>query len=386
MGVRAKIIELFNRKLKVVGKENIKTNGSDNLYPERIERVINNSVTAKSASEKLHSFLLGEGFKVGNEEILNTVKNLTKYDILDMVCKDASKQKGAWIHVNYDFEGNPNYYDVIPYKKIRRSETDDLGYGGLLYYSDDWGSEEDSSFSFGSDKQKTKKYFYPYNSKVSVINEQRKRDIEGKEFLTEQKRLEALVKNYRGQLFFVNLEPNTIYPLSFVDVVYNDADTEYRIGLFKNNKIRTGFVEATIIAVREDEEIGDEDIKTLLGAENSSNVLKIVPESLDNSTKLEDAFHIETVSSNIDKDLFVNWEETIKHNIRSSFCEIPKILVESSDGSFFGANSEAMDKAHDFYNNNTLKHRKTIVNQLSIVFNKPDLEIIPLKNGKSDVL
>ena len=46
---------------------------------------------------------------------------------------------------------------------------------------------------------------------------------------------------YRGQVFlYVNLTPKFRYAISKFDSVYNDLDTEYRVGVYTNTMTRGG--------------------------------------------------------------------------------------------------------------------------------------------------
>lgn len=351
---RAKLIELFKRKDDFVKSEDVHINGYDNDYPERMRRVISNSKTAKSCANKLIDFLYGYGFESNGETTVNKIKGLTLDNLLAMACEDVAYNYGFWLHINYDAEGKVNYLDVLPYEKCRKSKNDSFGYGGLIYYNESWGKDT-SSFSFSKKKNKAK-YFYPYNPDIKVINEQRKKD-------TKSDNIKEVIEGYRGQVLFVSPDLRSTYPLSLFDAVYNDCDTEYRISDFRNNKVRNGFIEATIVMMREqseDEEIiSDEAIRGLIGSENQSGVLKVVA-NIDNGQKLEEAIAIKTIKSDVDQGMFKDWELSIEDGIINSCKQIPKILVKSSDGALFGASAEAMQKAQDFYNQQTSREREVI--------------------------
>ena len=375
---RAKLIELFKRSDDYVKSDNIHINGSDNNYPERLKLVINNSITAKSCTNKLTDFLYGGGFELG-QKIVNKKKKHTLNDLALMACQDVAEQYYFALHVNYDAEGVVNYLDVLPAEGVRKSKNDDLGYGGLIYYSKKWGEQTENIFS---QKNKTEaKYFYPYNPDINVINEQRNKD-------TPKGDLIEKVKNYRGQVLFVSCDKRSIYPLSLIDPVYNDCDTEYRISTLRNNKLRSGFIETTIVMMRdqsEDEDmITDNELKGLLGTENQSNVLKVVVKT-DGDEKLEDALHIKTVSAPLDKELFADWVANIEDNIINACKQIPKILVKSGDGALFGTNAESMEKAKEFYIEQTKRERKIIENAFATVLGIDNLKLIEIgQNGESN--
>jgi len=57
--MKLSLAEIIKRNVVKLDKEKgIYNNGIDNSYPQRVERLINNSVTAKCAADKLKSLLL----------------------------------------------------------------------------------------------------------------------------------------------------------------------------------------------------------------------------------------------------------------------------------------------------------------------------------------
>lgn len=375
---RSKLVEIFSRIIGVQDrKDKIYVNGSDNQYPERIERVINNSVTAKLSVDRFITYLVGLGFEEGiNETIVNKRKNLTIYDILNRIAKDVAYQKGFYLHVNYDGLGNVNYLDVLKFKDCRVSEEDDFGYSGYIWHSKKW-VEEGNLFSVLNKKQKN--WYYPYNPNIEVINAQRRKDS-GKNASPED-----LVKGYRGQVLFVNLDADTVYPNSYIDPAYNDADTEHRISLFRNDRIKTGFLGANLVIIPEvadDKEWKQkqEEFKGLLGAENSSNIM-VVEAKLDGDRKLSEYVHIETIKSEVNTEQFQYDEKMVQENILNCY-RVPKMLVKSPEGALFGPNAESLRVNQSIFQEETEKERNEIENALKKVFKGHELEdklkIVPL--------
>lgn len=377
--MRSKLIDLFTRVITKNDKTEVFNSGIDNNYPERIEAIINNSVTAKLSAGKMADYILGQGFTEGfNSAKVNEKKNLTGFDIGRFISKSVSYQKGFYLHINYDISGEPNYLDVLPFKNCRISKKDDLGYEGVIFVSEEWGNEE---FSFSTKKEK---WFYPYNPNKDVINKQRRKDfkISYKKDPEEQDAIKA-VKNYRGQVLFVNLEPENIYPLAYVDVVYNDADSEYRLSIKKNSDVRNGFLDKTIITTAKGDdkkatEKIDEDIKNLLG-EDGGNVWRLESE-VGPDGKLVDVVNVQTIKASIDDKLFINAETTIENNILNAFNNIPKVLVKTSDGALFGANGETLITSQEYYQDETLDERMVVEKTLNRIYGEKfgEIKIVPL--------
>ena len=382
---KAQLIELDKRDIGLIESDNIHTNGQDNNYPERIKRVVNNSVNAKACATVLSDFLVALGFNLDNDLIVNKSKGLTLFDNLISACEDVSIQKGFWIHVNYNLDATERTIDILPYERCRASKRDDLGYNGLVYYNEFWDEKTTTNWSFSKVKKSKNKFFYPFNDNIDVINDQRRRDwkIQNPKKEIDLNDTDSLIKGYRGQVLFINLEPRQIYPLSIFDAAYNAADTEYRVSQLVNNKVRTGFMDATLIAVRDNEgqdenAINEEQVKTLLGSDNQSNII-YTEVKIDAGQKLEDAVHVESLNSTLDKDLLESVLDMSKKEILTACLQFPSVLVESGDGALFGANSETLDNAKDFFNTKTERLRKVIANGFNRALGRKDLEIIPLE-------
>lgn len=372
---RASLIELFTRKIRKINRQDkVYSNGVDNLYPQRVESIINNSVTAKLAVDKMCSYLLGMGFEGDiNDRVLNPKKNLTAYDILNRVVKDTSRQKGAYIHINYDVDGTPNYVDVLKFKNCRVAEEDDFDYSGFVWHAKDWENEN----VLLERSKKNKSWFYPYNPDINVINAQRRADA------PKDASPEELIKNYRGQVLFFNLEEDSIYPNAWIDPAYNDADTEYHISVFRNDRVKNGFMGANIIVLPEGEDenqalVTDEDLKNLLGSDNASNILKLEVKA-EGDKKLEDYIHVETVKSEVNTDQFKYDEEKIEENILACY-KIPRVLVKSSDSSLFGTSGELLKQAQVTFQSETERERMAIEKLFNKIFKKTgeEFEIVKL--------
>lgn len=358
----ASIVELFTREVKASGQKDIYKNDTDNLYPNRVELVERNSVTAFAASNKLKSFIVGRGFadKGLNEKVVNAPKRLKGYGFLQLVAHSLKTHRGAFIHVNYDIDGKVNYLDVLDYKKCRIAKEDSAGNPGKIYYQD-W--KTDKPF----DKSDSKcRWFYPFSKNRDVINDQRLNDAKERKDTS----IEGLVRSYRGQVYFLNLDPTEIYPYAWVHPAYNDADNEYRISLYRNTNLRTGFLNKTMVIVNGlDEELHeafDEAVKGWMGAENTNNAFVYkTKETVDNVDNILKTIELK---GTYDSKRFEKDEENIANNIRKAYLSIPKILIDPED-SFFGSSGEAFKEAIRYYNKETLGIRESIAYMMDNFYN-----------------
>ena len=160
--VRAQLVELYTRIISEPKERNdIYTNGEDNLYPYENDRAINNSPTATRASQIMSKFISGNG--VVNDVLVNTKKQLMLSDVVDLISEDVSKQNGAFIWVGYGLNEagsiSAKTLDVFDYSNCRESKEDDNDYKGKIYVRDY--SEKKSSYIFRMNENQSKKSYYP---------------------------------------------------------------------------------------------------------------------------------------------------------------------------------------------------------------------------------
>lgn len=363
--VRASLIELYKRDTKVVkGQgENIYFNGSDNLYPNEVERIINSSPTAFRCAKLMAKYIGGKGISNGSGgvmkyaelPIINKAKNYRITDIISHASRSISYQYGVFFHVTYglgeDGKFIPIALDVLDYTKCRISKEDTEENAGKIYYD----NYEKTKKRFKKSEDEEEYWYYPYNTNQAIIQAQIKADSKDEDDLT------LALSKYRGQVFYLNLNPEYAYALSPVDSVYNDADTEYRVSLYNNKQSRSGFLGKTAIITNgldeEKEKQVKEDIASFLGAEGSDNVWHLNVEGADS---LENVLRVEQVNAQFDDKLFSETKTTIRENIMGAFNNIPEPLVMSSKGSLFGTNSDTYREMKLFYSEQTEEEREKL--------------------------
>jgi hypothetical protein len=359
---RASLGEIWRKvvKIKTSDKDNVYYNGENNLYPNEVEGVIRNSPTASRAQQILSKFISGEAvlaegkYPIPYEQqpIINERRRWRITDLYRSIASSIATQGGAFVWVGYQMTGDgllmPYSYDVLDYAKCRISKFDDKNFEGRVFYGD-W--EKNSSFG----QNKKKEWFYPYSDNQAVIEAQIWADGRGAEDI-----LEAL-KLYRGQVFFINSQPELIYPNSTVDSVFNDCDSEYRISVYINEQLRNGFTGKTIAILNGlDEETSNEiknDLKKFMGVENSSSFFILETDGLPD---LNSVLKIEQVPAQYSDKILEKTTQHLRKNILGAFYNIPEILILSSDGAMFGASGEALREVKNFFNDNTSGLRELI--------------------------
>lgn len=355
--LRATNIEMQSRDISVIPNDDKKiySRDYDNLYPLRIEKAINNSPTAKRCANLMAKYIAGQGIE--NDFIVNN-KGETVNDLIDLGSVDLAYQYGIFFLQSYklDVENSVDDYSfkraetkILDYVPMARSKEDDDGYPGKYYFLKY--NEKDGKFA-KTDNKTT--WYYPYNPDPKVILAQMRNDCKLAEI--ENPTIEDLVRNYRGQVYYLNMTPKYPYSLPLADVVYDDMNTEYGIARYTNDNVRNGWLGKVIITKFDNDEEEDErsdqsfdnTIKENVGAENASNVLVIsVPMSA--TDDVSKVFKIEQVKAQYDDKLFESTVKNLRQNIMGVFNNPPEVLVFAGSGAMFGPNSELYIEAKKFY-------------------------------------
>jgi hypothetical protein len=369
-------IEIWKRLTPWSKSADVYANDVDNAYPERMDRLINNSVTAKSASAIMVQYLLGKGFGTeADEVIVNKHKNLKLADFADDVAEDLVKQRGVFIHINYNALYQIADVSVLPYEWCRMGKKDSTDYAGKVAVCKEWINPKRSGIEL----------IDVYNPRKAVINAQ----------------VEAAGgwEQYKGQVLFINMDTKLIYPLSRIDAVAEDCDSEAQAGIYKNRLLRRGFFGNTLVVTRplvsggleygtkayndaeSERETFQNAIKQSLGAENTGGVLCLEMDFA--GEKLEDAILIKQIESKIDDELFNYTENSVRENILVAFNNLPSGLVKTNDSALFGNSGEAIREMKRTYWENTSKERSLLTATLNrLLTQMPDLEnlvVEPLK-------
>ena len=356
--MKLSLAEIIKRNVVKLDKEKgIYNNGIDNSYPQRVERLINNSVTAKCAADKLKSFIIGDGF---SDESLNSIVvssnelgDVTLYKLLSQIAHDISRQKAAAVQVGYNALVEKTSIEFVPYKYCRYGKKDSNDYSGLIHVYDNWEKSADMKYNL-----KDVDRINAYNPLKNVV----------------QSQFEKYGRNYKGQLSILRLDDEMVYPLSFIDTVIEDADTESQIKLFKNTELRKGFFAKYIMYHSKFNTIEEQDaakaiLKKFESGDHESSILMLEAEFNADGTMVEgSSVKFDKLEQNINNDLFSTYEKTVSNNIRKAFLNIPSILIEQQEGSLFGSSGDAMETAFRIYNSETYNIRFLVSQWLTDLF------------------
>src|SRR5690606_32980960 len=191
---------------------------------------------------------------------------------------------------------------------------------------------------------------------------------------------------YKGQILYINMDNGLLYPLSRIDAVANDCDSEAQASVYKNRLLRKGFFGNTLVVTRpligdglepgtkalldaeSEREKFQQAIKDSLGAESTGGVLCLEMDFA--GEKLDDAILIKQIESKIDDKLFSYTETSVRENILVAFNNLPAGLIKTNETSLFGNSGEAIREMKRTYWENTTKERNLLTSVLNQLLQK----------------
>lgn len=392
---------IASKKIEYDKKLDIYTNGADNLYAEEAEKLIGASITATMASRLMVQYLVGKGF--GSTADLMQVNNLKNTLITEArkVARSLTKHRGVYIQFEYSLAPNPDGeelvdivpsgFKVLPFVRCRLGKKDSQEYNGKILVCKDWSNAK-------------KEHITPidvYNPLPAVVKAQVEA-CEGGDIVQK-------LRNYKGQILFINLDDEYYYPLSRIDAVKEECDSEAQAATFRNRSLRRGFFGKKLFVTRplvdndliesargvenpapmdvrrlQEAESEREDfhknLEGFVGVDNTGGVMHVELEY--SGEKLEDAVLVKDIDSNINDKLFEYTEQASCDKILMAFNNLPKILLTSRDSSVFGNSGELLREAKRSYWEACTEDRATLVETLeyclSVTGLAESLTLIPL--------
>jgi hypothetical protein len=371
-------------------KNDIFYNGEDNLYPQRMDRFINNSVTAKTATSLMIQNLILKGFGDSlDKTLVNKLKRITLYNFADDLANSKVRQRGVFIWVGWNANYKIGDVEVLPFHTCRLQKMDSEGHVAKINFSHKW----------DENKQDDLVVFDVYNPDEKAIESQvKKAGGWGK---------------YKGQVLYINDDSDYIYPLSRIDAVALDCDNEHQASVYKNQLLRKGFFGKTLVVTRplmdndlpktilrdgtevpnpeyqiqkSEREKFKDTIKDFIGSENAGGALHVELEF--DGEKLEDAILIKNIESNLDDKIFAHTENSTRKNILIAFNNLPNGLVEQSEG-VFSNSGEAIKQMQLQYKDNCAKERSQFIDLLNELWKRMEIyngqPLILLDNATTEV-
>lgn len=343
--------------VKVDKRKDIYNYGADNAEPSLIEILIGGSVTAKRSVDEVAKALYGKGFEGGKIKV-NT-KGQTLNEVLRICARDYAKHNNFYLHVSYDADLEPLYFNPIPARDVRRWKKDDKGFSSKYVIYDNWDKKN------GKINEGAFRYAYTFNLDKEVIRAQVEKD--------------GGIQKYKGQLIHIQKDTTQVYAVSDLDVVKADARTEYLSQQFRKNGSECGFLNSKVMVTPPfpDDESKDKfkkDLKAVRGSDNAGGVILLpLANQTDDVTK---QIHIVDLTGKFSDKIFEYSDKKTEDSICKAFM-VPKMLVNSSDNSLFGSSGELIREAKKQLWENKEEDRNRFEEVFSMLLNEQLVIISP---------
>ena len=307
----------------------IQTFGADNLYPQRMEEIKNESKDCKTAVNRLASFINGDGWE--DLTLANMVFNRKGHKgnkILRLLSPDRATFDGFALHFKYNLNFKIAEVEVLEFMYNRFGIPDANDDYHDIKYCTNWERDPYKTPTYG-----IKILSYPkFNPNPEVVREEM---------------MQWGIDKYPGQILFWTPKEGK-YPYATFDPVANDAQTQAEISLFDVSAMQNGLTAATIFkypgsfATKEEEKEFKADIQQYKGSANAKSIIVI------ENPQGQDADLVESLQlQNTDK-MHEGIDKRTKNAIRENFSQPMEILGHSPEAGMF--NRQQILEAYEFYN------------------------------------
>ena len=342
-------------------------NGEKNDYPTMIELLVGGSATAKACAGVIADFIYGKGFSLEAEARATARQQRTRFrkdtlyindkretpnDLLKKVARSLSYHKGVFVLVNYNQLFQKTSVQVLPYRYCRLGARDSNNYRGKVLYYENWDNLQDKK-----EVDKNVKAIDLYDPSPKVIQEQV--DAAGG------------WDNYKGQVYFLNLDRNDSYPLAWADVVLLDCESEMLSTKYTRNGFKKGFfgtyafVTSTMNSDEDREEFRD-NLRNSIGVEAEQSVFHFELEM--KGDKLEDQVLVKPIESNVKADLFEYADKKTANNIRKTYGNIPPVLIDFVEGKLGNTSGDSLKEARIFMQEQMQEERQDVQEMFEELF------------------
>ena len=342
-------------------------NGEKNDYPTMIELLVGGSATAKACAGVIADFIYGKGFSLEAEARATARQQRTRFrkdtlyindkretpnDLLKKVARSLSYHKGVFVQVNYNKLFQKTSVQVLPYRYCRLGARDSNNYRGKVLYYENWDNLQDKK-----EVDKNVKAIDLYDPSPKVIQEQV--DAAGG------------WDNYKGQVYFLNLDRNDSYPLAWADAVLLDCESEMLSTKYTRNGFKKGFfgtyafVTSTMNSDEDREDFRD-NLRNSIGVEAEQSVFHFELEM--KGDKLEDQVLVKPIESNVKADLFEYADKKTANNIRKTYGNIPPVLIDFVEGKLGNTSGDSLKEARIFMQEQMQEERQDVQEMFEELF------------------
>lgn len=344
---------------------NIQSYGRDNLYPQRMYDLIQNSPTGGTCCDRYQTFIEGNG--LNNSDFADYVCNRageTVDDIYRLIAQDMAYFHGFALHVNYNMACEIVELQHIPFQNCRLEEEEENGQVTYVNIHPDWtGHKTRKGNKILVDKNNIKKV-YMFNPIKEVILSQIEKS--------------GGIDKYKGQVFWFSMDGKYEYPKPIYDKVVTNLSTDEGLDNVKYRNTRNNFLLAGMFIHKKGQNLGiDEDGNEINKSDDDQDFSKNFDafQGDVNCCSIMDV----TVNSDEDEPKFVPFEganfdgkfsateNSVTERIYSAFGQEPWYCIRVGKLGFSG---KVLAEAYEYYNSYVSKERRAISRALKKIFDK----------------
>lgn len=312
--------------IKEVRGKDYMSYGSDNLFPQLLIDLYDNSAMHHTCIDAITEGILGEGLELVGEEYINS-NGETIDEILEKITLDYALYNGYALNVIWNKEGNAiaEIYH-LPFANVRSGKRDEEDKVNEYMYSSNWANLRK----------------YPFETYKAFDSTDNKKD------------------NANQVYYCFNYTPgNEVYPLPSYAGALNDINLDHRISVFHNSNISSGLSPSMIIKMNNgiptpeaQREIYRSIQDTFEGETNSGRFF------LTFSDGPERAMEVQPIDSAND-DYYVTLESRISSRILTSHrITSPLLLGLHAGGTGFSSNADEIAVAYAHFEGTVIEPKR----------------------------
>lgn len=338
----------------------IQSYGDDNLYPQTLRNIIAASSTGAECSERFADFIEGNGFsnELFSDYVVNR-KGQTSDGIHTLVCNDVAMYNGIALHVNYNVYGEIVELHHVPFENCRLMEEDENGYVPKVAVHPDWTGKKTRK---GKAIRVTKENI----DYIDVFNPIR-------EVVLSQIDAAGGIEFYKGQILWLSMAGNNIYPVGKGDRVVTEMSTDEGLSNVKYRNVRNNFLPAGMVISKKgthtdfdskcndakDDDSFSDNLLRLQGDTNSNKILEVTLEVDEEKPEF-----VPFASQNYDKEFTVT-DASVVERIYSAYGQEPWYCIRIGKVGFSG---DILEDAFEYYNSIVSRQQRFIERAFQTVF------------------
>jgi hypothetical protein len=359
---------------------NIQSYGIDNLYPQRMYDIVQNSPTGAGCVDRYQTFIEGNGLRNTQfSEYVCNRKGETIDDVFRLLAQDIALYRGFALHVNYNAACEIVELQHVPFQDCRLEEEDEDGQVLYVNVHPDWTGESTRKGKKLTVDRKTVKKIFMFNPIQNVVMSQ----------IVKSGGIDA----YLGQILWVSMDGRYQYPKPIYDKVVTCLSTDEGLDNVKYRNVRNGFMLSGMFIhkkgiqfemdengntiEKQDEYDFSKSLDVFQGDSNCCSIMDITLNSDDDKPEF-----VNVEGKNYDAK-FTCTETSVVERIYSAFGQEPWYCIRTGKLGFSGT---VLAEAYEYYNSLVNKERRTISRALKRIFDKwfevanpsQDYEIEPL--------